>query len=161
MLDFLRGRYISDRSLEEVASMTVIDYDTMDTIGDMSLIFGTPSIIQKCNIDEAKGNNSASLREILRNAYECHRHRVDKARNIQPFHYNSLEFVCNSVICIYVDSQSNKFKIGCPFCNKSALCHDADGYESIKEALVDAVKRVGLVHRIAHSAVSWLSLIHI
>jgi hypothetical protein len=58
-------------------------------------------------------------------------------------------------MCIYVDSQSNKFKIGYLVCNKSALCHDADGYESIKEALVDTVKQVGLVHRIAHSAVSW------
>ena len=135
--------------------MTAIDEDTMDTISDVSRIFGTPSIIQKCNIDEAKGNISASLREILRNAYECHRHRVDEVRNIQPFHYNSLEFVCNSDMCIYVDSHSNKFKIGCLVCNKGALCHDADGYESIKEALVDAVKRVGLVHRIAHSAVSW------
>jgi hypothetical protein len=58
-------------------------------------------------------------------------------------------------MCIYVDSHSNKFKIGCLVCNKNALCHDADGYESIKEALVDAVKQVGLVHRIAHSSVSW------
>ena len=45
MLDFLRGRHISDRSLEEVASMTAIDKDTMDTISNVSLIFGTPSII--------------------------------------------------------------------------------------------------------------------
>jgi len=59
-------------------------------------------------------------------------------------------------MCIYVDSKNNKFKIGCLVCNKSALCHDVEGYDSIKEALVDTVKRVGLVHRIAHSAVSWL-----
>jgi hypothetical protein len=37
----------------------------MGTISNVSHIFGTPSIIQKFNIDEAKGNISASLHEIL------------------------------------------------------------------------------------------------
>ena len=35
VLDFLRGRHISDRSLEKVTSMTVIDEDTMYTISNV------------------------------------------------------------------------------------------------------------------------------
>jgi hypothetical protein len=52
--------------------------------------------------------------------------------------------------------KSNKFKIGCLVCNRSALGHDVEGYTSIREALADTLRKVGVVHRIAHSAMSWL-----
>ena len=151
ILEFLENRQIPEKSIEEVSSVT-----DKDTTCEVPRIFGTPSIIRKCPINDAKGNVCVSLREILHNAYECHKQCFNETRNIEPFHYNSLEFACNSDMCIYVDSNVNKFKIGCLVCNKSALSHDFVGYESIKEALTDTVKRVGLVHRIAHSAVSWL-----
>lgn len=44
-----------------------------DISGDVPLIFGTPSIIVRCGINEAKGNVCVSLRAILQNTYECHR----------------------------------------------------------------------------------------
>jgi hypothetical protein len=132
VLKFLRRRHINDISHEEVSSKKHI-HDIVPPI------FGTPTIIQKCDIDEATGNISASLHEILHNAYECHRQHVDHKTNIQPFHYNSLEFACHSDMCIYVDSKNNEFKIGCLVCNKSALCQNVEGYDSIKEAFVDTV----------------------
>jgi hypothetical protein len=57
-------------------------------------------------------------------------------------------------MCIYVDLKSNKFKIGCLVCNRSALGHDVEGYASIREALADTLRKVGVVHQIAHSALS-------
>ena len=125
-------------------------------INDVPHIFGMPTIIQKCDINETKGNISASLREIHRNAYECHKQHVDENRNTLPSHYNFLEFACNSDMCIMLNSKNYKFKIGFVLCNESSLCHDVEGYDSIKEALVDTAKWVGLVHQIAHSAVSWV-----
>ena len=108
--------------------------------------FGTPSIIRKCSIDEAKGKVCTSLREILRNAYEYHMQGCNESKNIQRYHYNTLEFACNSDMCIYVDSTSEKFKIGCLVCNKSALSPDVEGYGSIKEALTNTLRKVGVVH---------------
>ncbi len=52
VLEFLRWRHINDESHEEVSSMRPTH--------EVPRIFGTPTIIQKCNIDEAKGNISAS-----------------------------------------------------------------------------------------------------
>ena len=46
--------------------------------------------------------------------------------------------------------------MGCLVCNRSALGHDVEGYGSIKEALADTLRKVGVVHRIAHFALSWL-----
>jgi hypothetical protein len=59
-------------------------------------------------------------------------------------------------MCVYVDSISNKFKIGCLLCKKIALCPDVEGYGSIKEAWANTLRKVGVVHQIAHSEVSWL-----
>ncbi len=80
----------------------------------------------------------------------------NESKNIQQYHYNTLEFACNLDMCIYVDSTSEKFKIGCLVCNKSALCPDVEGYGSIKEASANTLRKVGVVHQIAHSVVSWL-----
>ncbi len=59
-------------------------------------------------------------------------------------------------MCIYVDSISKKIEIGCLVCNNSELCPDFEGYVSIKEALSNTLKKVGVVRQIAHSVVSWL-----
>ncbi len=67
---------------------------------------------------------------------------------------NTLEFACNSDMCIFVDSKSNKFKVGCLVCNKCVLCQDVEGYGTMKEALTDILMRVAIVHQIGHSAVS-------
>ena len=151
VLEFLKSRPILDSPHNDDGS-----FSSKDALIDLPRIFGTPSIIRKCSIDEAKGKVCASLREILRNAYECHMQGCNESKNIQRYHYNTLEFACNSDMCIYVDSTSKKFKIGCLVCNKSALCPDVEGYGSIKEALTNTLRKVGVVHRIAHSAVSWL-----
>ena len=57
-----------------------------------------------------------------------------------------MELACNLDMCLYADSKSNKFKIGCLICNKSALDHDVEGYASIREALADTLRKVGVVH---------------
>ena len=152
MLDFLRNRVVPESTLGRVKSIR-----WSDTLGDFSPVFGTPSIIERCRINEAKGSVCVSLRAILQNAYECHRLSQQDNKNVQPFHYNSLEFACSSAMCVFVDSKNNKFKVGCLVCNKNALCHDVEGFESIREALEETITRVALVHRIAHSATMWLN----
>ena len=141
VLEFLKSRPILDSPHNDDGS-----FSSKDALINLPRIFGTPSIIRKCSIDEAKGKVCASLREILRNAYECHMQGCNESKNIQRYHYNTLEFACNSDMCIYVDSTSKKFKIGCLVCNKSALCPDVEGYGSIKEALTNTLRKVGVVH---------------
>jgi len=119
LLQFLKSRPILDSPNNDVVS-----FSSKDAVIDLPCILGMPSIICKCSIDEAKGKVCASLREILQNAYECHMQGCNESKNIQQYHYNTLEFACNSNMCIYVDSTSNKFKVGCLVCNKSALCPD-------------------------------------
>ena len=77
VLEFLCRRRINDESHEEVSSKIPMH--------EVPRIFGTPTIIQKCDINEAKGNISASLREILHNAYECHRQHADKKGTFSHF----------------------------------------------------------------------------
>ena len=141
VLEFLKSRPILDNALDDVASFT-----SKDTVNDLPRIFGTQSISCKCSIDEAKGKVCTSLHEVLQNAFECHIQSCKASKNIQHYHYNTLEFACTSDMCIYVDSKSNKFKIGCLVCNKSALGHDVEGYASIREALADTLRKVGVVH---------------
>ena len=57
---------------------------------------------------------------------------------------------------MYVDSKNDKLKIGCLVCNSSVLCDDVEGYSSIKEALADTMRWVGIVRRVAHAALLWL-----
>ncbi len=60
-------------------------------------------------------------------------------------------------MCIFLDSKSNKFKVGCLVCNKSVLCQDVEGYGTMKDVLADSLMRVAIVHQIGYSAVSWLN----
>ena len=59
-------------------------------------------------------------------------------------------------MCLWTQ-KTIKSKVGCLICNKNTLCHDVEGFESIKEALEETITRVALVHRIAHSATMWLN----
>ncbi len=58
-------------------------FSSKDAVINLLHAFGTPSIVRKCSIDEAKGKVCASLREILRNAYECHMQGCNESKNIQ------------------------------------------------------------------------------
>ena len=59
-------------------------------------------------------------------------------------------------MCLYLDSTDATLKIGCLVFNKYAFCPDVEAYCSIKEALEETVRQVGIVHSIPHSALSWL-----
>jgi hypothetical protein len=60
VLEFLKSRHIPESPHNDDGS-----YSSKDALIDLPRIFGMPSIICKCTIDEAKGKVCASLREIL------------------------------------------------------------------------------------------------
>lgn len=136
VMEFLVDQLIPDKILEDISSFTGKHF-----MLDVSLIFGMPSIIVKCSINEAKGSLCTSLCEILQNSYACHKSLCHENKNMQPYHDNRLEFPCSSA-----DSKNNKIKVGCLVCNKSVLCHHVKDYGTMKAALVETMMPVAIVH---------------